>query len=301
MSFSNFTQETCTGTGDTLTLTGATLKRIAFVKSFGDADPVTYVLVDSGGSIRAAGIGTYNSPANTITRNDSWNFNGTVIDDSPASNIVLSNGNHTISCDLFNDTLLDMLADITVNTAKVSTDTTSVTAAGALMDSEVDADLKTLVLPANTTISSFGASLVDDAAAVNARATLELILGVDVQVFDADILKSDVTDDLTVGYTTNVEVLGSVTTITPDMQTEWLKSATITGNLTVNESADGEEGGCVINLTIDSSGPYTITVGTGVLPIPSTGLVDLEASASYEMKVVKHANTQMTVEVARFA
>ncbi|MEX3008749.1 hypothetical protein [Hoeflea sp. TYP-13] len=54
------------------------------------------------------------------------------------------------------------------------TDTANVTAAGALMDSEVDADIKTLSLPANTTISSFGASLIDDAAASNARTTLGL-------------------------------------------------------------------------------------------------------------------------------
>ena len=52
------------------------------------------------------------------------------------------------------------------------TDTANVTAAGALMDSEVDADIKTLSLPANTTISTFGASLVDDADASAARTTL---------------------------------------------------------------------------------------------------------------------------------
>ena len=52
------------------------------------------------------------------------------------------------------------------------TDTANVTAAGALMDSEVDADIKTLSLPANTTISTFGASLVDDANAAAARTTL---------------------------------------------------------------------------------------------------------------------------------
>lgn len=50
--------------------------------------------------------------------------------------------------------------------------TTAVTSAGALMDSEVDADIKTLALPANTTISTFGASLVDDASASAARTTL---------------------------------------------------------------------------------------------------------------------------------
>jgi hypothetical protein len=59
---------------------------------------------------------------------------------------------------------VEALADVT--------DTANVTAAGALMDSEVDADIKTLVLPASTTISTFGASLVDDVDAPTARATL---------------------------------------------------------------------------------------------------------------------------------
>jgi hypothetical protein len=60
---------------------------------------------------------------------------------------------------------IEALADVT--------DTANVTAAGALMDSEVDADLKTLVLPANTTISAFGATVVDDADAAAARTTLD--------------------------------------------------------------------------------------------------------------------------------
>ena len=60
------------------------------------------------------------------------------------------------------------------------TDTANVTAAGALMDSEVDADLKTFVLPANTTISTFGATLVDDASAAAAATTLGLGTGDDV-------------------------------------------------------------------------------------------------------------------------
>ena len=59
---------------------------------------------------------------------------------------------------------IEPLADVT--------DTTNVTAAGALMDSEVDADIKTLALPANTTISDFGKTVVDDADAAAARTTL---------------------------------------------------------------------------------------------------------------------------------
>jgi hypothetical protein len=59
-----------------------------------------------------------------------------------------------------------------IETGADVTDTANVTAAGALMDSEVDADIKTLSLPANTTISTFGATVIDDADAGTARATL---------------------------------------------------------------------------------------------------------------------------------
>jgi len=54
------------------------------------------------------------------------------------------------------------------------TDTANVTAAGAVMDSEVDANIKTLVLPASTTISAYGKTLVDDADSASARTTLGL-------------------------------------------------------------------------------------------------------------------------------
>ena len=67
-----------------------------------------------------------------------------------------------------------LLSALNVEDGADVTDTTNVTDAGALMDSEVDADIKTLVLPANTTISTFGASLVDDLTASAAQTTLGL-------------------------------------------------------------------------------------------------------------------------------
>jgi len=45
---------------------------------------------------------------------------------------------------------------------------------GVILDSEVDADILTFSLPANTTISAFGATLVDDADAATARTTLDV-------------------------------------------------------------------------------------------------------------------------------
>jgi len=98
--FANFTEETATGTGATLALAGITTGNIAFSKSFADGDLVAYVVEDSGGTIKVAGIGTYVSATDDITRNDTWNWNGTVVDDSPSTNITLSGGTHTVRCDL---------------------------------------------------------------------------------------------------------------------------------------------------------------------------------------------------------
>jgi hypothetical protein len=51
-------------------------------------------------------------------------------------------------------------------------DATTVAAAGAVMNTEVDADIKTLALPENVTISAFSKDLLDDVDAAAARSTL---------------------------------------------------------------------------------------------------------------------------------
>ncbi len=85
------------------------------------------------------------------------------------------------------------------------TDATNVTAAGALMDSEVDADIKTLSLPASTTISTFGASLVDDADAAAGRTTL----GVDAAGTDNS------TNVTLTGSATYLSLAGQAITVDP--------------------------------------------------------------------------------------
>ena len=97
--FANFTEERCLGTGDTLSLTGVTAGNIPFSASFADGDLIAYVVEDSGGNIKVSGVGTYESVSNTITRSDTWNYDGTVVNKNPSSNIALSTGIHTVRCD----------------------------------------------------------------------------------------------------------------------------------------------------------------------------------------------------------
>lgn len=72
----------------------------------------------------------------------------------------------------------DLRTAINVEDGADVTDATNVTAAGALMDSEVTSlsGIKSLTVPDSTTISAFGASLVDDADANAAQGTLGLTL-----------------------------------------------------------------------------------------------------------------------------
>jgi len=106
--FGNFLEETATGTGATLALAGVTNAGWpTFSEKFVDGDLVAYVVDDSGGTIKVGGVGTYVSATDDITRSDTWSWNGSTYDDSPATNITLSGGTHTVRCDAISDDLND--------------------------------------------------------------------------------------------------------------------------------------------------------------------------------------------------
>ena len=92
-----------------------------------------------------------------------------------------------------------------IETGADVTDATNVAAAGALMASDVDSDITTFSLPASTTISAFGATLVDDANAATARATL-----------DVDQAGTDNSTDVTLAGTgTYLSLTGQQITVDP--------------------------------------------------------------------------------------
>lgn len=145
-----------------------------------------------------------------------------------------------------------------IETGADVTDTANVTSAGALMDSEVDADIKTLTLPANTTISTYGASLVDDADAATARTTL----GLGSLATQSSI---DISDDTNLAAGTNITLSGD----TLNVDDAFIKNDaddTSTGKITAaNFAVTGD------NNTNDSEYVPMVLHGTDATPPTASG------------------------------
>lgn len=191
----------------------------------------------------------------------------------------------------------------TIETNADVTDTANVTAAGALMDSEVDADIKTLSLPASTTISAFGASLIDDAAASNARTTLGLgtaattastAYATSTQGTTADAALPKTGGAMTGAITTNstfdgVDIAvrdGVLTTTTTTANNALPKSGgAMTGAITTNSTFDGRDvatDGTKLDGIDTGANLYVHPTTAGNKHIPTGGTVGqiLENSAS---------------------
>jgi len=180
---------TTAGTGSVV-ISGPLAQFHPIIGNIPDATPVSYKIqyADStNGTDYETGTGAYASGSQTVSR--------LVINTSSNSNNAVEWSGAQIAVFIVADaaTINSMENKTETATAKVMTgdertkltgieagadvtDVTNVTAAGAVMDSELTSltGVKTLTVPDSTTITTFGASLVDDLAASNARTTLEL-------------------------------------------------------------------------------------------------------------------------------
>ena len=103
------------------------------------------------------------------------------------------------------------------------------------------------------------------------------------------------TKNLTVGITTDVEVLGS-NTIASDMALEALKSRVVSGNITVSFPTNGNAI-CHTLLDVDGTGGYTITLAANVHSV-GTVPTTLTASVDYIMTVIRYTATNAIVSFA---
>jgi hypothetical protein len=170
---------------------------------------------------------------------------------------------------------IEALADVT--------DVTNVTAAGALMDSEVDVDIKTLSLPANTTISTFGATLIDDADAAAALTTLGAI-GATTTV---TLTNKTITDVVLEGSVTEevFAVTGTTPVLNPANGT--IQTWTLSANSTPTLSFDAGES---LTLMIDDGTSRTITWPT-ITWLNNGGSAPTLVSSGYTVVVLWKVST----------
>jgi len=203
------------------------------------------------------------------------------------------------------------------------TDTTNVTAAGALMDTEVSSlsGIKTLTVPDSTTISSFGASLVDDADASAARTTLgvdvagtdnstdvtiaagrdyitlsgqELTLGqVDISD-DTNLAVSDTTGQTGINLTLSGDTISGVVSGLGTSDSPTFSGLTVSNNVTVN--GDLTVLGDATELQVSSLNveDINITIASGAADSSAANGAGITIDGANESLTWDHGNSRFT-------
>jgi hypothetical protein len=113
------------------------------------------------------------------------------------------------------------------------------------------------------TCTAAGRALIDDADAAAQRTTLGLVIGTDVQAYDVDTAKTDVTQSFTAAQRGAITALTDGATITPDFAVANNFSVTLGGNRTLADPTNLTAGqsGCIW-ITQDGTGSRTLAYGS---------------------------------------
>lgn len=121
-------------------------------------------------------------------------------------------------------------------------------------------------------------------------------IGVTVQGYDADILKADTSDTLTVGMLGTSHNLGNLNSATTlSIANGNIQHATMTGSFTLTAPNDADDGYIELEFTIDATGGYTLTL-SGFNEI--SGTVDTTANVVNVLQISK-LNTNTYVRVSQ--
>jgi len=233
---------------------------------------------------------------------------GTLEVDADTSITLKKEGNSRLVIDNAGVTVSDGLIDFDVashdgtNGLKLGGTLVTATAAEINYLNGADSSISSLVLPDNTTISTFGASLVDDADASAARTTLGVVIGTDVQAYDAqlaDIAGLEVTDgNIIVGNGSNfVAESGATARTSLGLGTgDNVQFAQITGSAIALLSAAGiageglDDNSGVLDVSVDGS---SIEISSNSLQVAAGGITnDMLAGSIANAKL---ANSSITL------
>jgi hypothetical protein len=114
--------------------------------------------------------------------------------------------------------------------------------------------------------------------------------------YSAKTIRRDQTAVLSAGMTTGSYNLGNLNSATTlSIADGAIQHGTVTGTFTLTAPDDSDEGGMEVELTIDATGGYTVTL-SGFTTI--SGTVDTTANAVNYLRIVKH-NTNTTLEIVQ--
>jgi hypothetical protein len=171
---------------------------LVLIADINDSNNLKQVTAQSIADLATGGISDGDKGDITVSASGAtWTIDNDAVTYAKIQNVVADNvllGNNAGAGGVVDElTASEVRTILNVEDGADVTDTTNVTSAGALMDSEVTnlSGIKTLTVPDNTTISTFGASIIDDADEATFKATVNLEIGTDVQAYNAGLTKKD--------------------------------------------------------------------------------------------------------------